>query len=75
VIPTKYKDHHGWADCVNGFIWVVKLTNKMHIVPGGATVGQAHLVRENTASGDIDGLWLVNIHVYLDTSWTVYELD
>jgi len=33
VIPTKYKDPHGWADCVDGFIRVVKQTDKMHIVP------------------------------------------
>src|SRR5882757_2334639 len=31
VIPTKYKDRHGWADCVDGFIQVVKHTDKMHI--------------------------------------------
>jgi len=33
VISTKYKDPHGWADGFDGFIWVVKQTNKMHIVP------------------------------------------
>ena len=38
VIPTKFKDLHGWADCVDGFIRVVKQTNKMHIVPLGAIV-------------------------------------
>jgi len=50
VIPTKYKDPHGWADCVDGFIRVVKQTDNMHIVPIGAIVGPAHLVRENTAA-------------------------
>jgi len=72
VIPTKYKDLHGWADCVDGFIRVVKQTNKMHIVPVGAVVGLAHLVRENAASGGIDSVWLVNNHVDFDTYWTVY---
>jgi len=27
LIPTKYKDPHGWADCVDGFIRVVKQTD------------------------------------------------
>jgi hypothetical protein len=40
--------------------------NKMHIVPIGAMVGPAHLVRENTASGGIDSVWLANTHVDLD---------
>jgi hypothetical protein len=44
VIPTKYKDPHGWADCVDGFIWVVKQTDKIHIIPVGAIVGPEHLV-------------------------------
>jgi len=44
VIPTKYKDLHGWADCVDGFIRVVKQTNKMHIVSVGAIVALAHWV-------------------------------
>jgi len=72
VIPTKFKDLHGWADCVGGFIRVVKQTNKLHIVPIGAIVGPAHLGRENAASGGIVSVWLVNIHVDLDTYWTVY---
>jgi len=75
AIPTKYKDLHGWADCVDGFIRVVKQTNKIHIVPVGAIVGPAHLVRENTASGGMDSVWLVNNYVDLDTYWTVYYLD
>jgi len=72
VIRTKFKDPHGWADCVDGFIRVVKQTNKMHIVPVGAIVGPAHLVQENAASGGIDNLWLVNNHVDFDTYWNVY---
>jgi len=50
VIPTTFKDLHGWADCVDGFLRVVKQTEKMHIVPVGAIVGPAHFVRENAAS-------------------------
>ena len=72
VIPTKFNDLHGWADCVDRFIRVVKLTNKMHIVPVGAIVGPAHLVRENAAADGIDSIWVVNNHVDLDTYWTVY---
>jgi len=72
VIPTKYKDLHGWADCVDRFIQVVKQTNKMYIVPVVAVVGPTYLVQENAASGGIDSEWLVNNHVDLDTYWTVY---
>jgi hypothetical protein len=72
VIPTKFKDLHGWADCVDAFIRVVKQTNKMHIVPVGAIVGLAHLVWVNAALGGIDSRWLVNNHVDSDTCWTVY---
>jgi len=73
VIPTKYKDLQGWADCVDGFIRVVKQTDKIHIVPVGAIVGPAHLVGENNAASDrINSVWLVNTHVDLDTYWTVY---
>jgi len=72
VIPTKFKDLHVWVDCVDGFIWVVKQTNKMHIVPVGAIVGPADLLRENAASGGINSVWLVNNHIDLDTYWTVY---
>jgi len=72
VIPTKYKDPHGWADCVDGFMQVVKQIDMMHIVPVGAIVGPAHLVRENAASDRIDSVWLVNNHVDLNTYWTVY---
>jgi len=42
AIPTKYKDLHGWADCIDGFIRVVKQMNMMHIAPFGAIVGLAH---------------------------------
>jgi hypothetical protein len=72
MIPTKYKDLHGWADCVDGFIRFVKHTNKMHIVRVGAIVGPACLVQENAALGGIDSVWLVNNHIGLDTCWTVY---
>jgi len=72
VIPTKYKDPHGWADCVNRFIWIYKQTDKMHIVPVGAIIGPAHLVRENAASDRINSVWLVNNRVDFDTYWTVY---
>jgi len=72
VIPTKYKDLHGSADCVDRFIQVVKQRNKMHIIPVRIVVGPAHLRRENAASGGIDCLWLVNNQVDLDTYWTVY---
>jgi hypothetical protein len=72
VIPTKYKDVHGWADCVDRFIQVVKQTNKMLIVPVEAIVRSAHLVREYAASGGIDCVWLVNNHVDLNTYWTVF---
>jgi len=70
VIPTMYKHPHGWADCVDGFIRVVKQTDLMHIVPVGAIVKLADLVRENAASDRIDIVWLVNNHVDLDTYWT-----
>jgi hypothetical protein len=63
VISTKYKNLHGWADCVDRFIRVVKQTNKMHIIPVGAIVGLAHLVRVNAALGSMDSVWLVNNHV------------
>jgi hypothetical protein len=44
VIPTKFKELRGWADCVDGIIRVVEQMNKMHIVPVGAIVEQAYLV-------------------------------
>jgi len=73
VIATKNKDPHDWADCVDGFLQVVKQTDKMHIVPVGAIVEPAHLVRENNAASDrINSVWLVNNHVDLDTYWPVY---
>ena len=72
VIPTNSKDLHGWADCADGFIRVVKQTNKTHIVPIGVIVGPAHSVRENAASGGIDSVWLVNYLLDLNTYWTVY---
>jgi len=63
VIPRRYKDLCGWADFVDGFVWVVKQTNKMHIVPVGAILGPANVVQENAALGGIDSVWLVNTHV------------
>jgi len=74
VIPTKYNDPHGWADCVDRLIRVVKQTDMMHIVPVGAIVGPAHLVWENAASDKIDSVWIVNNHMDLDTYWTVYSV-
>jgi hypothetical protein len=72
VIPTKYKDLHDWAGCVDGFICVVKQTDRMHSVPVRAIVGPADLVREIAASDRIDSIWLINNHVYVGTYWTVY---
>jgi len=72
VIPTKFKDLHGWADCVDGFMRVVKQTNKTHNVPVGAIGGPAHLVWEKSASGGIDSVWLVNNDVDFDIYWAVY---
>jgi len=72
VIPTRYKDPHGWAECIDGFIRVVKQTEKMHIVPVATIVGPAYLVQENAASDRIDTKWLVNNHVDFDTFWTVH---
>jgi hypothetical protein len=71
-IPTKYQDLHGWANCVDGIIRIVKQMNKMHIVPIAAIVGPAHLVGEKAASGHIGSIWLVPNHVDLDSYWTVY---
>jgi len=44
VIPTSYKDLHGCADCIDGFIQNVKQTDKKYIVPVGAIVGPVNLV-------------------------------
>jgi hypothetical protein len=71
-IPKKYKYLDSWADSIDGFIRVMKQTNKKHIVPVGATVEPAHLVQENATLGSIDSIWLVNYHVDLDTYCTVY---
>jgi len=67
VIPIKYKHHHGWANYVDGFIRVVKQTNKMHIEPIEAISGWAHRVRENAAFGGIGSVWPVNNHIDIDT--------
>jgi len=74
VIRAKDKGTHGWADCVDGFIWVVEQTDMMHIVPVRAIVGLAHLVRKNAASGMINSVLLVHNHVDLHTNRTVYEV-
>jgi len=71
VIPTRYKDLHGWADCVDGFIQVVKQTDEIHILSVKAIVGLAHVLQENNASDRIDSIWLVSNHVDSDTYWTV----
>jgi hypothetical protein len=55
------------ADCVDGFIWVLKQTDMIHIVPVEAIVGLAHLVWENVALNGIDSVWLENNRVDLDT--------
>jgi len=72
VIRTTFNDLPGWAECIDGFIWVVKLTNMMHIVPVGAMIQQAHVLRRNAAAGSINNRLLVNNHIELDTYWTVY---
>jgi hypothetical protein len=71
VIPTKFKHLHSWAECIDGFIWVVTLMNKMHIVPTGAIVGMACLVQENAASGGINSVWDGNNHDHLNSYCTV----
>ena len=53
---------------------MVKESDNIHIVPGRASVGQAHLVRENGVSDTIDSVWVVNYHVDLATYWTVYQV-
>jgi len=53
---------------------VVKHMNRMHIVPIGAIVGPAHLVRTNAGVDRLDSIWLVNNHVDFDTHWTVYSV-
>jgi len=72
VVPTKYNDWNGWANCVDRFIRVVKQTDMTHIVPVGAIVGLARLVRENAECDRIDSLWLVSDYVDLDTYWIIY---
>jgi len=72
-IPKKYKDLHGWAGCVDGFIQVLKQTDKMHIVPVRAIVGPANWVCENNAASDrMDSIWLIYNLVDIDTYWTVH---
>jgi len=69
---NKYRDLYDWADSVDSCIWVVKLTEKMHIVPLRAIVGHAHLVPENSASDWFDCVLLVDDHIDLDTYCNVY---
>lgn len=57
LIPTKYKDLHSWADCINSFILVITKANKIHCVPIGAKVVLVHSVQENAASDRIDN-WI-----------------
>jgi len=75
VIPTKYKDLHSWADCVDGFIRVVKQTNKLHNVSTGAIVGPALLVRKDAVSGSINIVRLLTSRVDFGMYCTVYQLD
>lgn len=67
VIPTKFNDFHGWANCVDRFVQVVKQTNIMLIVPGGAIVGPVHFVLKNSTLDGIDSVWLGNNHVVFNT--------
>jgi hypothetical protein len=80
VIPTKLQHRRGWADKIHGFIRVVKLIPKMHIVSVGAIVGPALCVREDEEEvlgsgsnrGDDTSVWLLNNQVDLNVKWTVY---
>jgi len=74
VIPTKYKDQHGWADCADRFSRVVKQNDMIHNVHVRTIVGPAHFWQENNASDRIDCVLLVNNHVDLATYWTVYQV-
>jgi len=65
--PTKYQNFNGWAYCVDGCIWVVTQTHKMHFVP------LDELLNRHIRCGPINSIWLVNNHVELNTYWTVYE--
>jgi hypothetical protein len=56
VIPTKYQVQHGWADCVDGFNWIVKLTEVRHIVCVEAIVEPLHLVRDSAISDGLDSI-------------------
>jgi hypothetical protein len=72
VIPTKYKDQHGWADCVDRFIQVDKQTDILHTVHVEGIVGPTHFMRENAASDKLHSVWLENNQVNLDINSTVY---
>jgi len=66
-----YQDPHGCADCIDGFILVVKQPNMIQNVFLGVIVRPEHLVWKHAPSGSITGEWLVNNDVDLDTCWTV----
>jgi len=72
MIPTMYKDPHGWAECIDRFIRVLKQPHDMGTVHVRASVGLVHLVWENAASDRMDSLWLVNYLADLNTYWTVF---
>ena len=67
VIAIKFKEPHGWPDCVDRFIQGITQSDTIHIVPVRAIVAPAHLARENAASDRINSVWLVNNPVDLDT--------
>jgi len=58
VIETKYKHLHGWANCVDSIIQVVKLATKMHLMSISVIVDLAHLVQHNAGADRIDGIRL-----------------
>lgn len=72
MIPTKYNDRSGWAECVDWFIGVVRQTDMIYIVPVGTIVGLAQMVQQNSALDRNDSRWLVNIHVVFGTYWMVF---
>jgi len=47
LIPTKYKDPHGLANCIDEFIIDVKQRDMMNIVPLRGIVEPPHWVQEN----------------------------
>lgn len=51
VIPTKNKDVHSWAECLDKLIWGVKYMKIIHIVSVRGIVALAHM-RRATATLD-----------------------